>query len=168
MTTSTLVLGNIAGDADSVVSSIVLASILTSQGIPSKAVLNFPKSELSLRLDVVRILTDANIDTATLYHIDTLPECKGDVILVDHNEVVPQQRHLFPDSRIVGIYYHHTDIGKHQHLKVRIIKPVGSCCTLLMQDALKSGLSDVMLKCYWTPFFWIQWYPGKKHRKTKH
>ena len=141
-----VVLGNEGGDMDSIVGSIYMAYFLSvdhSQGAVVVPLLNFPKSDLPLRNDVVQLLksegVDANLlmsavsnDNAGAHGIVDLSDAASSISLFDHNKLTSRQAHLMPlVKRVVD---HHADEGIYRDQctpQIYSIAEVGSASTLV-------------------------------------
>jgi inorganic pyrophosphatase/exopolyphosphatase len=146
-----VVLGNEAGDLDSVAASIALSFLLATSNesttppffsgmCASRAsifpVLNFLREDMSLRKDVSHVLLDSGIDPSYVVCIDDvslqrLVENRAlQLILVDHNVLCPSQ--AFAASHVIGCVDHHSDSLKEPSPQ-RCIRTVGSCCSLIAE-----------------------------------
>ncbi|GAA5968872.1 hypothetical protein JCM21900_000197 [Sporobolomyces salmonicolor] len=134
-----VVMGNEAGDLDSMVSAMALAYAFSHTDPPQKAIalLQTEEDALDLRPENQLSLTYARMSTGhrDLLTIDELPinptdmwhRIKG-IALVDHN--VP--RAVWKDATIVAILDHHDDQGlANGTANPRIIRPSGSCSSLV-------------------------------------
>lgn len=141
------VLGNEAGDMDSCVSAVMFALLLSERHdrdcIP---VLNIPRSEFTLRPDVVFAFDTAGLSADMLTFRDDIPLFSSasdafsklrmgnatgtafSVILVDHNVLATFQDHLAPF--VIGIIDHHNDIGRYPRA-LRTIASAGSCASIV-------------------------------------
>ncbi|KAH3688713.1 hypothetical protein WICPIJ_000313 [Wickerhamomyces pijperi] len=146
-----LVSGNQSGDADSIISSITYCflhfkqsnSISSSNKVLYLPYLNFARSELRLRKDVLHVFQQHEITEDLLMFSDDLDsiiskdERFEDVILVDHN--VPQgalANFMTANEgtlQISGIIDHHVDEGQFLNVEPRIIEKSGSCVSLVYQ-----------------------------------
>ncbi|CCW71297.1 unnamed protein product [Phytomonas sp. Hart1] len=157
----TVVLGNEAGDMDSVVGSIFLAMFLNSwreYGMaPAVPAINFPLDELPLRMDVYHLFKKIGIDTSLLISViqsTTLLNHEGNyldlsdilpnVVLYDHNKLSVSQSFL--SNNVVGIVDHHFDdkLYVNQRNRLRVIETVGSACSLVAELYKKV---DVTVPC---------------------
>jgi inorganic pyrophosphatase/exopolyphosphatase len=144
-----VVLGNEAGDLDSVAASIALSFLLATStdattppvfsGICASRsgvfpVLNFQREDISLRKDVLYVLAEAGIDVSYVVFIDDVPlQPLADknllqLLLVDHNVLCPSQ--VFAASHVIGCIDHHAD-AQPQPSPQRCIRTVGSCCSII-------------------------------------
>ncbi|GAA5931017.1 hypothetical protein JCM1841_005458 [Sporobolomyces salmonicolor] len=134
-----VVMGNEAGDLDSMVSAMALAYAFSHMDPPQKAIalLQTEEDALDLRPENQLSLTYARMSTGhrDLLTIDELPinptdmwhRIKG-IALVDHN--VP--RAVWKDATIVAILDHHDDQGlANGTANPRIIRSSGSCSSLV-------------------------------------
>lgn len=141
-----LVSGNQSGDMDSIVCSFVKMNLLLLKKEPSTEVicfLNFPRSELILRAEVVFLFRNQRLDLTKLCFRDELEslalddyarnDCLG-IVLVDHNE---PEKELQPYARFVcEIIDHHKDLSPDNSHLTKTILPTGSCATLVGQQFL--------------------------------
>ncbi|KAI6132897.1 DHH phosphoesterase [Pisolithus croceorrhizus] len=133
----TIVIGNEAGDLDSVASSIGYAwyrSHAETRNIGGKAValMPMPRSDFSLRAENVYALAMASVHEPfdeLLCPEDLPPDHRcTDYALVDHNNI----RNSSPNTRVVAVVDHHEDEGKYYDTaSPRIIEPAGSCASLV-------------------------------------
>lgn len=130
-----IVLGNESADMDSVVCAIAYAYNDQETGMDLTAVVNCPRGDLALRGDVDAILSSAGIDVNELVFIDEIDieSFQGQVTLVDHNTLAATQKSLA--SRVCGIIDHHADSRDHLEVSPRVIEPVGSCSTLILETS---------------------------------
>jgi len=112
-------------------------------------------SDLYLRPENVYAIASAKVDPASLLCIDDLPHARlatmgASFALVDHNKLLP----IFGDAGVTAIIDHHVDEGFAASATPRVIKPSGSCASLvaghfagLLPDgtAVPRGLSDLLL-----------------------
>lgn len=140
-----LVIGNSGGDMDSVVSALGYSylSYLRGRGAETVVfpVLSFAREDLKLRRDIEHSLHAVGLREEDLIFADELERhghaaTEYRVRLVDHNDVdnaflrraVEQQR-----ARVVAVIDHHADVGKYLDSDPRIVRPCGSCSTLVFQ-----------------------------------
>ncbi|KAI6015162.1 hypothetical protein F5J12DRAFT_717244 [Pisolithus orientalis] len=146
----TIVVGNEAGDLDSIASSIGYAwyrSHAETQDIEEKtvALMPMPRSDFPLRAENVYALAMAGVHDPfdELLCPEDLPpghKCT-DYALVDHNSVPNPS----PNKRVVAVIDHHDDDGKYYDTaSLRIIEPAGSC-TSLVTRLLMSGSGHTSL-----------------------
>jgi inorganic pyrophosphatase/exopolyphosphatase len=145
-----VVLGNEAGDLDSVAASIALSFLLATSndatippvfagmcaaGVGVFPVLNFQREDLALRKDVLHVLSEAEIDVSYAVCIDdvSLRQLADkrllQLLLVDHNVLCPSQ--AFAASHVIGCVDHHTD-SLQEPSPQRCIRTVGSCCSIIV------------------------------------
>ena len=138
-----VVIGNEAADLDSIVSSITYGYLRSLQE-PKRVVvpiLDIPRADLDLRLDVVYLLREAGIKVEDLVFrdeiaVDALAE-RARLVLVDHNRPGVH----FQLFQVAGIIDHHHDEGEYPQADPRLIEPVGSTATLVGREFLASGLT---------------------------
>ncbi|ORY73858.1 hypothetical protein BCR35DRAFT_306970 [Leucosporidium creatinivorum] len=154
----TLVMGNEAGDLDSMVSALALAYTLSHDSKnPQKAValLQTEQDALYLRPENALALHYARMAThhRDLLTIDELPvkpsemwhRIKG-IALVDHN--VPLSR--WGNATVLAILDHHEDRGHAPKAHPRVIEPSGSCSSLIARymferlDTIKKNGAEVL------------------------
>ncbi|KAF9514310.1 hypothetical protein BS47DRAFT_1343244 [Hydnum rufescens UP504] len=140
----TVVMGNEAGDLDSIASAIAY-SYLTPRK-PTIGLIQTHRQDLSLRAENLYAFKLANLSPThdDLFTIDDLPvppaELKCNFALVDHNTLwAPWRR---PDAKVVGIIDHHDDENNHIDADPRaIVVPLGSAASLVTET----------FKDSWTP-----------------
>jgi len=162
-----IVMGNEAGDLDSVACSMVFAFLEAQRSLIRKGigdhlsagvmyfpVMNVPRSEMRLRKDNMMAFGVAGIEENSVICVDELPledlASKGRLALtlVDHNELSYRQGPLA--GSVVRIVDHHRDAGLYKSSVAEdarfIAVPVGSCATLVAELALASGsVGDAVL-----------------------
>ena len=141
-----LVLCNESGDLDSVACAVLLGWHETNkhQGVPALPLLPFPRADLPLKTEVIKVFKKENLP---LDHVVCLDELqldnlheKTDVMLVDHNVInVPQLQVL--DDRVVEVYDHHklerpVKEKKEEAEKVEV-EATGSCATIVSRKIIK-------------------------------
>ncbi|KXS18458.1 DHH phosphoesterase [Gonapodya prolifera JEL478] len=155
----TVVMGNEAGDPDSMVSALSLAYLLHHS--PSEAsrsivpMFNFPRADLPIRPECGYVFEHAFPDSGPLaarevigcarfvdeIDLDLFKE-KRDLrlVLTDHNRLASVQSKF--GSLVCGIVDHHADENAYPATQcpLRIISPVGSCCTLVARQYVDAGI----------------------------
>lgn len=138
----TIVVGNEAGDLDSMAASIAYAYFL-AQSTKEHIVVALQQTahaDLFLRPENLATLRNAGIDTDHLLCYDDLPAAawkdpRFSYVLVDHNKLLDQfeveQDPAANERRVTGIIDHHADEGHHLTADPRTIKVVGSCSSLV-------------------------------------
>ncbi|WVN90887.1 uncharacterized protein L203_106132 [Cryptococcus depauperatus CBS 7841] len=133
-----VVMGNEAGDLDSLASSIAFsqlsATLNASRVVP--LVLTPPKY-MTLRPENLLVLQKTFIPLTSLLHASELPMLSSDLskqgakfALVDHNRLLPE----FGAGHVEVVIDHHEDEGLHTDAAIRnITVPVGSCASLVTQ-----------------------------------
>jgi exopolyphosphatase len=115
-----LIIGNPAGDADSIVSALSLAHVdyqlLTAK--PKIPIVSIPRADMALRRETVLLLTLLDIDIEkSLLYLDDLPAADGaaggTVTLVDHNQLVYPALLADEQYEVVEILDHHFDEEAH-------------------------------------------------------
>lgn len=151
-----LVTGNQSADMDSVVCAITY-SFLHAQAYPHEQpflpLINISKGELKLRKDIVLLLKSHLISEEDLFFLEDVLEftkvssTQLEVVLVDHcnlqGELLTQ---LYQQKRLTvsGIIDHHEDEQVFQDASPRIIRPNGSCTSLVFNywhDQLNGKIS---------------------------
>ncbi|KAG8916317.1 Exopolyphosphatase [Tulasnella sp. 419] len=133
----TVVMGNEAGDLDTVASSIAYSYLATSlRNDPTVALIQTPHSDLYLRPENLFAFQIAGLDAEQrdLLCVDDLPTSTTfpKIALVDHNRLNPA---FEGDSvKVVGVIDHHADEGLYKDANPRDITPVGSCASLVARD----------------------------------
>jgi exopolyphosphatase len=134
------VTGNQSADMDSCISAIVYSyynNLHTNQYVVP--LINIPKSDFKLRRDIIKLLLFHSIDQDLLYFIDdfkvlTKESSKVDLILVDHCNIQGDVLTEYSSSNrlnVVSIIDHHADESMFLDANPRIIKPCGSCTSLI-------------------------------------
>jgi len=134
-----IVMGNEAGDLDSLVSAIALAyDIAHTKHKPAKAIplLQIVNSAIDLRPENKLALQEAKMKGGheDLLTLDDLPfepaeigrMVKG-IMLVDHNRPLS----WWGTTPVLGIVDHHSDRGVNLTANPRLIEPSGSCSSLI-------------------------------------
>jgi len=144
---TTFIVGNQAGDADSIISALALAYVdyLKQPNEPHKVpIVSIPRADLVLRRDTVLLLSLANIDPTNLLYTDDVAALMATVqdpqlILVDHNRLLHTEFNNNNNKSpiIIEIVDHHYDEGHYQNATVRNIcfddTAVASTCTLIAE-----------------------------------
>ncbi|KAG8972732.1 Exopolyphosphatase, partial [Tulasnella sp. 427] len=133
----TVVMGNEAGDLDSLASSLAYSYLASKlRNSPTVALVQTPRTDFYLREENRYALTLANLDPSSseLLCIDDIPTSSPlnssitKFVLVDHNTLLPAFR---GPGRVVGIIDHHEDDKNHLDAEFREIERVGSCTSLV-------------------------------------
>lgn len=145
MTTVRVVMGNEAGDLDSMACALVWAfyTYQPGQKVPVLPVLNVPREELRLRRDILEVFAVASLAIDELLFVEEVPlfelanANKLELTLVDHNELSPRQSNLA--TAIRAIVDHHQDAALYQKTvrERNVLFPVGSCASLVTEAMLK-------------------------------
>ncbi|KAF9467710.1 hypothetical protein BDZ94DRAFT_1280301 [Collybia nuda] len=133
----TVVMGNEAGDLDSVASAIAYAWIQSEiHKKPTVPLIQTERDDLSLRTENLYALGLAGLDNPKeqLLTITDLAEIKPfpshQLALVDHNRLGSSFTVNNPDSQVVAVVDHHEDEGLYKDTaNPRIIVPAGSCAS---------------------------------------
>lgn len=144
-------------DMDSFASSILTAFFFHYMvaGQPVVPLINIPKSFLSLRADIVHVMTTLGIDRDWLLFVDDscIENRKSEghddkLFLVDHNKVTSTIDKLTGNS-VVGIIDHHADEKLYLTSIAsgpRVIRKCGSCSSLVMNYWRKQLPDEVFSK----------------------
>ncbi|KAI0752676.1 DHH phosphoesterase [Daedaleopsis nitida] len=157
----TVVMGNEAGDLDSITSAIAYAWYASKyQHVLAVSLTQTPRSELHLRAENLHAFELAQIDSNTdilciddvtaLAEDEDAPFPSSTFALVDHNRLHPRFTHANPEARVVAAVDHHADEGLYRDTANprRIVVPTGSCASLVAQlieerlEALGSSSPD--------------------------
>ncbi|UZJ53870.1 hypothetical protein CBS101457_003190 [Exobasidium rhododendri] len=136
-----IIMGNEAGDTDSLASSILLSHLLSSSPLKSTQLSKFsrsttfvplsqlPRADLKLRAENEMLLSLSQMDASDLLFLDDLPSqdklLRSDVFfgLTDHPQLSnywqPYEQFV---QRVEVVVDHHADEGAHEHAKLRVIK----------------------------------------------
>lgn len=138
-TPQTFVVGNEAGDLDSIVSSLLVAHFLNLEhgGDRYQAVLPFPPEQFRLRRDAVDLFARSgycplvNDAPTSLLCIDQVAPTH--VVLTDANKPGSHLAKL-TELKVVGIFDHHRDERQYVDLSVRVVdETAGSCCSVVLE-----------------------------------
>eukprot|EP00551_Chaetoceros_affinis_P006730 CAMPEP_0203675222 /NCGR_PEP_ID=MMETSP0090-20130426/19580_1 /ASSEMBLY_ACC=CAM_ASM_001088 /TAXON_ID=426623 /ORGANISM="Chaetoceros affinis, Strain CCMP159" /LENGTH=479 /DNA_ID=CAMNT_0050541347 /DNA_START=109 /DNA_END=1548 /DNA_ORIENTATION=- len=167
-----IIMGNEAGDADSIISSLALAYVKSMEKKDASdectnftpiPVISVNRDDMPLRRDVVQLLRMAGIDNyeeliylddpwplSIMGNADTSPnESSGgkSISLVDHNKIRSNLWHL--EQYVEEIFDHHQDENFHlDSVKIREVAfsgqkaLVGSTCTLIVERMMKTRQSS--------------------------
>ncbi|BGP16545.1 hypothetical protein JCM10213_000543 [Rhodosporidiobolus nylandii] len=151
----TISVGNEAGDLDSMASALAYAHF-AAQATPSSSRQIIPliltaRSDLYLRPENTEALSRAGVADDSFLTIDDLPPSQLSSLgaafaLVDHNVLLPPFRSK-PDTvedeeddrRVHAIIDHHADEGRHLAASPRLLRPVGSCASLITDHFTSSS-----------------------------
>ncbi|TPX70342.1 inorganic diphosphatase [Spizellomyces sp. 'palustris'] len=149
----TLVLGNEAADLDSVVSSLAYAFLRHTNDVPPNTQTNrptyipvvaIPRADFPLRTECTFALRDAfptvDFQMALTFlddiNLDDLAETTDlSLVLVDHNRLSPSLEKFA--GHVTGVLDHHKDEGCNLEANPRMIAPVGSATTLIVEEWAK-------------------------------
>ncbi|KAG8925811.1 Exopolyphosphatase [Tulasnella sp. 408] len=133
----TVVMGNEAGDLDSLASSLAYSYLASKlKNSPTVALIQTPRTDLYLRPENLYALSLAKLDPSNsdLLCIDDIPASHplnssfSKFVLVDHNTLVPAFR---GSGKVVGIIDHHADDKNHLDAEFRDIDMTGSATSLV-------------------------------------
>ncbi|KAG9046397.1 Exopolyphosphatase [Tulasnella sp. UAMH 9824] len=133
----TVVMGNEAGDLDSLASSLAYSYLASKlKNSPTVALVQTPRTDLYLRPENLYALSLAKLDPSNsdLLCIDDIPASHplnssfSKFVLVDHNTLVPAFR---GSGKVVGIIDHHADDKNHLDAEFRDIEMIGSATSLV-------------------------------------
>ncbi|KDR77210.1 hypothetical protein GALMADRAFT_139222 [Galerina marginata CBS 339.88] len=139
----TVVMGNEAGDLDTVASSIAFAWIQSEvYKIPAVPLIQVERADLALRAENLYALKLAGIsdDQAELLTLTEIPNSEAAssspasfpahrFALVDHNRLNGIFTLNNPQARVVAVLDHHADEGLYPDAAPRTISPCGSCAS---------------------------------------
>ncbi|OJA12369.1 hypothetical protein AZE42_04346 [Rhizopogon vesiculosus] len=138
----TIVMGNEAGDLDSLASALGYAWLRSHTSGKAIAYITTPREDFILRAENLYALGLAGIiqPFEELYCSgDPMPSQVSQFALVDHN--VLDTRYNTPTARVVAVIDHHEDEGKYKDTAdPRIVEPVGSCSSLVAKLFQSSNL----------------------------
>lgn len=155
---TTFVIGNEAGDLDSIVSALAVAYGLSQlsggttnadRTVAAVAVCRFPRAEFRLRQDAQRVFEDAGFamdsqgaPTSLLFwdevDWDSVGASHTTLVLTDHNQASTFLANVF--GQVSLIIDHHADAGQHQEAERMIDASAGSCCTLVAEWLAERGV----------------------------
>ncbi|KAG8910576.1 Exopolyphosphatase, partial [Tulasnella sp. 408] len=134
----TVVMGNEAGDLDTIASSVAYSYLATKlQNTPTVALVQTSHTDLYLRKENLYALEFSNLDStgADLLCIDDISDSHplnmsfSTYVLVDHNTL--EDAFEGGTGKVVGIIDHHTDEKNYPDAAFREIEPAGSCTSLV-------------------------------------
>ncbi|KAI0701837.1 DHH phosphoesterase [Cytidiella melzeri] len=157
----TVVMGNEAGDLDSLASATAFAWYRsTIRNLPTVSLSQTPRADLHLRAENLYAMQLAGLDPSNppILCVDDIPPAcpfpSHTFALVDHNRLRPHFTRDNPQAKVVAIIDHHEDEGFHKDTaEPRIVKlPVGSASSLVARfletqcaDKLPSELAILLL-----------------------
>ncbi|CCG85045.1 protein of unknown function [Taphrina deformans PYCC 5710] len=135
----TLVVGNESADLDSCVSSIAygyLATLKAGSGELTIPVLNLPREDIKLRAELSLLLRSVDVSEGDLVCRDELPiEVRNadriPFVLLDHNHF-KLEGIVAEKVAVKAIIDHHVDERLYLNASPRIIRPCGSCTSLVV------------------------------------
>ncbi|KAG2141288.1 hypothetical protein DEU56DRAFT_796109 [Suillus clintonianus] len=129
----TVVMGNEAGDLDSLTSALGYAWLRSNTSGKAIAFITTPREDFMLRAENLHALGLAGINQPfeELYCSgDPMPSQVSQFALVDHN--VLHTSYASPTARVVAVIDHHEDEGQYKDTaNPRIVEPAGSCSSLV-------------------------------------
>ncbi|TFK75695.1 DHH phosphoesterase [Pluteus cervinus] len=133
----TVVMGNEAGDLDTVASSVAYAYLYAKlHNTPTIPLIQTARSDLHLRAENLQALTFSGFssNSSDLLTIDDLPSASPfpshKFALVDHNHLGSIFSQNNPQATIVAVVDHHADEGLYgSSATPRVITPAGSCAS---------------------------------------
>jgi len=145
----TFVIGNEAADLDSLCSAVVLAYLRTYTSTSPANTLyiplsSIPHTDLSLRPELLPVLSRANLKPSDLITLSDLPNLsqpsrlppeKTKWILVDHNALLGELGKIY-SGRVMGCIDHHDEEGKVPKDcgdEPRVVRKSGSCASLVVE-----------------------------------
>jgi exopolyphosphatase len=147
-----LVIGNPAGDADSIVSSLSLSYVdhLIGRKPDKLPIVSVPRADLALRRETVLLLEMVKVHSQSLTCLDDIPSeaMESTITLVDHNKLLYPQ---FQGCKVVEILDHHIDEQQHVNVVGELRKIefegstalVASTCTLIAERYLQSSPMEI-------------------------
>ncbi|WVQ84751.1 hypothetical protein IAT38_006908 [Cryptococcus sp. DSM 104549] len=132
----TVVMGNEAGDLDSLASSIAYSQLSSTLEATRAIPLTLtPQKYMTLRPENLLAFQNASLPLNALLHAEQLPVPPSSLAdlgvtfaLVDHNKLLPD----FGPGEVVAVIDHHDDEGAHESAPLRKIRvPTGSCASLV-------------------------------------
>ncbi|KAJ7031618.1 exopolyphosphatase [Mycena alexandri] len=153
----TVVMGNEAGDLDSVASSIAFAWVHSEiQKKPCIPLIQIARDDLNLRAENLYALNLAGIDkpheqllsTTDLDGIQPFPS--NTFALVDHNRLAPSFSAGNKNPTVVAVIDHHEDEDLYKSAFPRQIEPAGSCSSHMAniyptESEMPKELADLLL-----------------------
>jgi len=152
----TMVAGNMAGDADSIITALTYAYLLHNDnedilgGSEPVAFQRFAREDMPMRAETEKILKNSGINPSDLLFKDDasaadLLSNMTQVVLTDHNSAVEV---LVPyGDSVIQIFDHHTDLGDHAHVvgddrdiafdEIAKAATAASACTVICEQYLK-------------------------------
>lgn len=132
----TVVMGNEAGDLDTLASSIAFAWIQSEvHKKPTVPLIQVERTDLNLRAENLYALSLAGL-SETLDELLTLTELvdfkpfpSQSFVLVDHNRLGSSFTLDNPKAEVIAVVDHHEDEGLYPQANPRIISPAGSCAS---------------------------------------
>ncbi|KAJ9076545.1 Exopolyphosphatase [Entomophthora muscae] len=139
------VMGNEAADLDSIVSSVsfaILKAHLNDSHSLTLPLINLPRDDINLRPEVLYVFEQCQLPHELLLFIDdplvleweeltAKAGFKSNFILVDHNQL--HSRFSDWNGVVKAIYDHHVDEAAHPNANPRVIRPVGSNTSLVVE-----------------------------------
>jgi len=129
-----VVIGNEAGDLNSLASALGYAWLRSNTSKKAIAHITTPREGFVLRAENLRALGLAGDHPLEELYCsgDPIPSRVSQSALVDHN--VLDTRHASPTARVVAVTDHHEDEGQYKDTSTtdpKIVEPVGSCSSLV-------------------------------------
>lgn len=132
----TVVMGNEAGDLDSLASALGYAWLRSNTSGKAIAYITTPKEDFALRAENLYALglVGINHPFEELYcSDDPMPSQVSQFALVDHN--VLRTTYASPTASVVAVIDHHEDEGQYKDMaNPRIVEPAGSCSSLVARS----------------------------------
>jgi exopolyphosphatase len=142
-----IAISNSSLDLDSLCSAVVLAYLRTYAPTAKSNILyiplsNLPRADLSLRPELLPVLSHANLKPNDLITLSDLPTASSQIppertrwILVDHNALQGELGKIY-GARVVGCIDHHDEenkVPKDTPDEPRIVRKSGSCSSLVVE-----------------------------------
>lgn len=157
----TVVVGNEASDADSIITALTLAYLVQKEDPDGQGKLVIPlvacnREDMMLRRETVLLLNMCGVDAKNILHLDdpeTIELLKkvDELVLTDHNKATGPLAQL--GDKVVMIIDHHQDLCAHEHVtgESRAIAfsgdkaTAGSACSLIAERFLGSPCGKELL-----------------------
>jgi len=120
----TVVVGNEASDADSIITALTLAYLVQKEDPDGQGKLVIPlvacnREDMMLRRETVLLLNMCGVDAKNILHLDdpeTIELLKkvDELVLTDHNKATGPLAQL--GDKVVMIIDHHQDLCAHEHV----------------------------------------------------
>ncbi|KAI0772802.1 DHH phosphoesterase [Trametes elegans] len=134
-----MVMGNEAGDIDSIASAVAYAWYAHNvNGTAAVSLVQTPRADLHLRAENLHALELAGLHPeANILCIDDVPPSEpfpsNRFALVDHNRLLSRFSRADPDAQVVAVVNHHADEGLYKGTADPriVVVPTGSCASIV-------------------------------------